>query len=267
MHMTFAILLQKIAALAVAGAVTASPFGVTECLGVRPGARAITRPGTSCTFNFLFKGSDGERYIGTAGHCYDDTVEETRTWPVEAAPEVRVPSDQNEWTMIIEPGERIGQWAYKGFEVKVLQHKELDFGLIRLDGSVDASPEMCHFGGPTALNAGLQEGPLLLHHYGNGKIFSSTLRARTAIAPFGLVDPRHVYAEGIALFGDSGGPVIDDSGKAIGLLTAIGVMFDQTPPGTDGDVGHLEIVRLGPQVRAAEKALGIKLRLVTADPL
>ena len=57
--------------------VTAPPFGIGECHGVRPGGFLVT-DGALCTFNFLFKGSDGNRYAGTAGHCFDDTVAELR---------------------------------------------------------------------------------------------------------------------------------------------------------------------------------------------
>src|SRR5438046_10082670 len=45
-----------------------APVGTGTCPGVRPGATVRTDKG-QCTFNFLFTGSDGRRYIGTAGHC------------------------------------------------------------------------------------------------------------------------------------------------------------------------------------------------------
>src|SRR5688500_18129194 len=47
---------------------TAAPFGVGTCPGVRPGGVVVSDTG-QCTLNFLFEGSDGNRYIGTAGHC------------------------------------------------------------------------------------------------------------------------------------------------------------------------------------------------------
>src|SRR5207245_2952922 len=46
----------------------AAPFGTGTCPGVRPGAIVLSDVG-QCTLNFLFVGSDGSRYIGTAGHC------------------------------------------------------------------------------------------------------------------------------------------------------------------------------------------------------
>ena len=46
----------------------AAPVGATACPGVRPGAIVDTDVG-QCTLNFVFNGSDGRTYIGTAGHC------------------------------------------------------------------------------------------------------------------------------------------------------------------------------------------------------
>src|SRR6267378_6503611 len=46
----------------------AAPLGTGTCPGVRPGAIVRSDVG-QCTLNFLFEGSDGSRYIGTAGHC------------------------------------------------------------------------------------------------------------------------------------------------------------------------------------------------------
>src|SRR5437867_10393823 len=45
-----------------------APFGTGTCPGVRPGAIVRSDVG-QCTLHFLFVGSDGSRYIGTAGHC------------------------------------------------------------------------------------------------------------------------------------------------------------------------------------------------------
>src|SRR5262245_45885553 len=46
----------------------AAPVGTGTCPGVRPGGIVVSDVG-QCTLNFLFQGSDGARYIGTAGHC------------------------------------------------------------------------------------------------------------------------------------------------------------------------------------------------------
>src|SRR5918995_2457545 len=133
---------------------TAAPVGTGTCPGVRPGAIVSSDKG-QCTFNFLFNGSDGRQYIGTAGHCIlgdsaiggGDFGEES--WAPGAGPEARDAS-----------GNRIGEFAYA-----ILQDPK-DFALIRLDPSVQANPGMCHFGGPTATNDQPPGGLVVLNHYG-----------------------------------------------------------------------------------------------------
>src|SRR3989475_10233910 len=115
----------------------AAPFGTGTCPGVRPGAIVLSDVG-QCTLNFLFVGSDGSRYIGTAGHCILGTspiggdVGEM-AWAPGTGPEAR---DGN--------GARIGEFAYA-----ILQDPK-DFSLIRLDPQVQASAGLCPFGGPPA---------------------------------------------------------------------------------------------------------------------
>ena len=114
---------------------SAAPIGTGPCEGVRPGALVESDKGF-CTFNFLFTATDGARYIGSAGHCIlgdspfgGDAGEES--WAPGSGPVARDAS-----------GNRIGEFAYA-----ILQDPK-DFALIRLDPSVNASPQMCHFGGP-----------------------------------------------------------------------------------------------------------------------
>jgi hypothetical protein len=97
---------------------------------------------------------------------------------------------------------------------------------------------------------------------------------------FGTPNPHHVYATGVALPGDSGSPVISSDGLAVGVLVSTG-----TPPwpawwwprrdGSNippdgvylGALGTIAITRLGPQLAAASKRLGLPLSLVTGPPM
>lgn len=229
----------------------APPFGTGACPGVRPGAVVVSDAG-QCTFNFLFKGSDGSRYMGTAGHCIlgesptgGDVGE--RVWARGTGPEAR---DAD--------GNRVGEFAYA-----ILQDPK-DFALIRLDPGVAASPQMCHFGGPTGRNDALVEEPVVLHHFGQGLALGQTVPARTHLAP-SMPDRDHVYANGLAIFGDSGSGVIDDQGRAVGVLVTIGVHTSQI--GTTTDAGTVGITRLAPQQQRAANQLGITLRLAKAPLL
>lgn len=230
---------------------TATPVGTGTCPGVRPGA--IVRSDTGqCTFNFVFSGSDGRRYIGTAGHCIlgespvgGDVGE--RVWASGTGPAAR-DADNN----------RIGEFAYA-----ILQDPK-DFALIRLDAPVPVSAGMCHFGGPTGSNddrPGLTQ-PVSLNYFGDGVAVGTLLPARSALA-LGMPDPDHVFAQGIAVPGDSGSGVISSDGRAVGVLVTVGVHSGSI--GTAGlDAGSVGITRLSPQVGRAQQVLGVNLILQRA---
>ena len=231
----------------------AAPVGTTPCPGVRPGALVESEKGV-CSFNFLFRGADGHRYIGTAGHCIlgespvggEDAGE--RTWAPGEGPEA-----------LDSEGRRIGEFTYA-----VLQDPK-DFALIRLDPTVEASPQMCHFGGPTGTNAGTPSTPTLLHHYGNGLLIGQVLPARSALA-LGMPNPDHVFATRVAVPGDSGGGIVSADGRAVGVVVAIGIALGGI--GTGGvDAGTAIVTRIAPQEARAEDRLGTQLALVPAAPL
>ena len=229
----------------------AAPLGTGTCPGVRPGAIVRSDVG-QCTLNFLFQGSDGSRYIGTAGHCILGTSPfggdaGEIVWATGMAPVARDGS-----------GNRIGEFAYA-----ILQDPK-DFSLIRLDPQVQASAGMCHFGGPTAVNddqPGLTE-PVVLNWFGNGVGVGAVLPARSAVAA-GMPSPDHVFAQGAAAPGDSGSGVISSDGRAVGVLVTVGVHTASI--GSGGlDAGLIGITRLTPQVERAKQVLGVDLVLQLA---
>jgi hypothetical protein len=230
----------------------AAPVGTGTCPGVRPGAIVNSDTG-QCTFNFVFAGGDGRTYIGTAGHCIlgespigGDVGEEH--WAPGSGPEARDANDA-----------RIGEFAYA-----ILQDPK-DFSLIRVDPGVAVSAQMCHFGGPTGTNADVGSSPVVIHHFGNGIGIGTVLPARTGVA-LGMPDPDHVYAQHVALPGDSGSGVISDDGRAVGVLVTVGVHSGSI--GTGGvDAGIVGITRLAPQVARTSSVLGVGLTLATAPAL
>ena len=227
-----------------------TPVGVSRCPGVRPGGRVQSKVGF-CTFNFLFRSPDGQRYMGTAGHCILGMTEpppgqtSELTWAPGAGPEAKDAG-----------GVRIGEFVYA-----ILEDPK-DFALIRLDPGVEASPEMCHFGGPTGLNGDETPDIVELEYYGLGVGVGTVLPARSAVAA-GLPDPDHVYAFGAALPGDSGSGVISSDGRAVGVLVSVGIhglgIYENGI-----DFGTIGITRLGPQLARAQEKLHTALELVTA---
>jgi hypothetical protein len=220
--------------------------GTGPCPGVRPGAYVETPKGF-CTLNFLFLGSDGARYIGTAGHCVlGDSEFATNagefTWKYGKGPYAKDAS-----------GKVFGYFVYA-----VLQDPK-DFALIRLGRSTQASPSMCLFGGPIGINA-THAAPTLLHHFGNGTGIGDVLPGRTEVAT-DMSSADHVFANGVIAPGDSGAGAIDDTGKAVGVIVTLGA---HTGDGTT-DGGVIGITRLAPQLERARTKLKLKtLKLLTA---
>ena len=225
-------------------------LGLGSCPGLRPGARVVTDNG-SCTLNFLFRGSDGERYMGTAGHCILSTV------PIgqNIGEESYAPGDGPEARDA--DGRRIGEFAY------AIQDAVKDFGLVRLDDDVDASSQVAQFGGPTGVNNEITTEPMQLSLFGNPLGIGGPLASgRTLLALGGLPDPDLVRATGVSVQGDSGGPVLDEQGRAVGVLVGVG-----TPSAVGLAPDLLLITRLSPQVRQAERAMEVDLILQTAPRL
>jgi hypothetical protein len=230
----------------------ASPIGTGACPGVRPGAIVESDVG-QCTFNFLFQGSDGSRYIGTAGHCIlgDDPLggdAGEQSWAPGTGPVAR---DGD--------GNRIGEFAYA-----ILQDPK-DISLIRVDPGVATNAQMCHFGGPTGVNSDQGADPVVLHHFGQGIGVGTVLPARSALA-IGMPDPDHVYAQGAVVPGDSGSGIISDDGRAVGVIVTTGIHSNSI--GTDGvDAGTMGVTRLAPQIARAQQVTGVTYTLQTAAPL
>ena len=215
-----------------------APIGTAPCPGVRPGA-ILDADGGKCTANFLFQGSDGARYIGTAGHCTLEARGEI-VYRAGTGPEVHDAE-----------GERIGEIAYA-----ILEGKR-DFSLVRLDPGVKAKAQMCFFGGPTGIYKEFSPDPVTLTFFGNGTgignvgaINQPLVPARTGMAA-DTTDPDIVYAVAPANKGDSGAAVTEESsGRAVGVLVGVGA---------EG----VWITRIGPQIAGAERALAIDLTLRT----
>jgi hypothetical protein len=214
--------------------------------------------------NFVFDGSDGDTYVGTAGHCVFGTgrvpLDQERRWEGHSGPPV-----------FDSGGKLIGNFAYARLDdLPSTFETGADFALIRLRDGVKARAAMCFFGGPTGTNSDRSSGAALLHFFGNGiglgnvhAVDQPTLPARSAIAL--SMSSRHVVdAFGAATPGDSGSGVISDDGRAVGVVVTGGFNSSIADDGDRREAGTMGITRLGPQLQRASSVLGIELRLRTA---
>ena len=220
----------------------AAPVGISRCEGVRPGA-AVFVGGSQCTLNFVYRDGAGTEYIGTAGHCVlgesalgGEDAGET-SWHTGSGPEA---FDIN--------GNRIGRFAYA-----VLSPPK-DFALIRIANGVASNPSSCHFGGPTGINEELSSDPTVLRYYGSGLLTGQLLPARSALA-LSMTNPDQIILTGVATPGDSGAGVLDQQGRAVGVLVTVGALIGGI--GSEGiDAGSIGVTRLPPQLQRARQVLG-----------
>jgi len=218
-----------------------------------------------CTINFMYRGSDGARYISTAGHCLinKDQVD-AQTWKRGHGP---VAHDGS--------GRRIGEYAfwtvhYTSSGPALVSAR--DMSLIRLDAAVKSVPRLAHFGGPTGMNADITSTPVVMHSVGNGEgpgylkeTDSTVAPARTFIAP-AMPNANSQGVIGYAGPGDSGSPVISDDGRAVGLLVGLPHVGPGLSSGAP-DVGALQLIRLPQMVSFAERTMHLRLTLMTAPLL
>jgi hypothetical protein len=224
----------------IATAATTPVVDSAGCSGVRPGAPVLTPVG-QCTLNFLWRGTDGRSYIGTAGHCL---LEGSDVRQVVFGPGDGPPARDG-------TGRRIGEFAYAALD------ESSDFALIRLDAGVPADPQVCQFGGPTGLDVGVVPGLTALQYVGRGTLTGNLAPARTQLALDG--DTRFVTGLGVASAGDSGSPLVGVDGRAIGVVVATGPALPFAPTGL-----FVFSMRVAPEMGRAGAAMGLGFELVTA---
>lgn len=217
------------------GALSAMPrdhsFTFESCIGaIRPGA-LMTSP-SGCTFNFVFRDSASALYIGTAGHCTSSV------------------------------GQRVSAEGVGGFGTVVYRRFSgvNDFTLIKIDADKHSrvNPTLCAWGGPIGAadpGSSLPKDVFLEYGWGFVTLFAPHTRARAHVEAQAY--PAHITWTGVGSGGDSGAPVVNQAGYAVGIHT-----FGQTPFAgvvLEGGPSMANVLSMG---RTAVPTL----ELVTGDP-
>lgn len=230
--------------LVVALVVINIPPALAHHTPIQPGAQLRTTSG-SCTLNFVFDGIgplDGRVFIGTAAHCVKNVGQTTNLAGHANAGNVFYLGDV--------PNTINGD----GRSDNGIPGHQLDFALIEITGSPHqvVAEVKGHSGDPsgetryTETSIGDQ---VFLSGYGMG--FSSTAptrEMRSGILASDNTRTYSAYAPGAP--GDSGGPVLHESGKAIGVVSTLGANGIAGPT-VEGVLNELDALDLPVEVRTA----------------
>lgn len=242
-----AALLLAAAVFAAAGVATAPGAGAAPAYApaatapIHPGVMMYTE-GAQCTANFIYtNGSD--TYIGYAAHCAG-TGGSTDTNGCTS------PSLPLGTPVTIGGASRPGVLAYSSWLSMQAQHETdpntcqyNDLALVKIDPAdvAKVNPSVPHWGGPTGLNTtGIPTGQKV-YSYGNSELrlgitlLSPKLGLSLGDQGAGWSHQTVTVTPGIP--GDSGSALLDQSGRAAGVLSTLGIL---PLPGSNnfGDLNH-----------------------------
>ena len=228
----------------------------SPCIGIRPGALFHSKDWTDCTGGFMFRG-DGAVYQATAGHCVLDVGDPV--WYYSPSSDL---ATTNYSEMEARPPDAIVVFRPEEFAMDRRQ-PETDLALLRINAHAAPYifPDVCVWAGPLGIFSGDGTRFDETRYYGHGVGFHGTMEARTGIG-INWTGDAVFHTTGPAEVGDSGAPVLDVDGFAIGHLTHLNI---GTPSGARGTLVGMHVSAV---IREAAGA-GIALELLVAgsDPL
>lgn len=219
------------------------PTAAQTTAHVQPGARVqFDGQSGSCALAFLLEGRiDPEgplkHWVLTSGHCVPG-LEIEQSWDGDG-PEATV-----------YPVGRIGEAVYAALDLR----RDLDVALIALDDGVGFNPAVCYYGGPVALDEDRQRRDGEHLPFVGGAVPN---HARYGIASDLSGDTAYYFA--LSFSGDSGGPIMSEGGRALGIVS--GGSVDSNHVGR----GVIRAVRLDHQLDTIRHATGLELMVLTAD--
>ncbi|WP_028653400.1 hypothetical protein [Nocardioides halotolerans] len=243
---TVAVLAVLASALLGATAVTSEPaqaapqWAPAATAKIHPGTMMYTA-GAQCTANFVFTGSDGSVYVGYAAHCAG-TGEATDTNGCQAGSlPLGTAVTFNEGGNLLSEGTVVGRGTlvYSSWlTMKSLGTDDAnacaynDLALVRVDAADvgKVNPSIPFWGGPTGIDTDGTAPGDRVYTYGNSSLRAglSPLSPHTGIslgddaADGGWSHPLYTVTPGVP--GDSGSAFVSADGKAVGVLSTLGLL-------------------------------------------
>ena len=231
--------LTALVALPAAGPASAAGWAPASTAKIHPGTMMYTR-GAQCTANFVFRDRRGRVYVGYAAHCAgtgsstDTNGCKTRSLPLGT----RVTF--NEGGSLVDEGTVVGRGrlAYSSWRTMQRRHTSNanacaynDLALVRVRASDvrKVNPTVPFWGGPTGIDRNGTAAGDRVYTYGNSSLRAGAepLKPHTGTslgddpADGGWSHPVYTVSPGVP--GDSGSGFLNAHGKAVGVLSTLGL--------------------------------------------
>jgi hypothetical protein len=204
------------------------PLGAHAGTGaIHPGVQTFTS-GAQCTANFIFKDA-GNTYIGQAAHCSGTgAATDTNGCTAQSLPEgtpVTVTGATKAGVMVYNSWRRMQAAGEGPTSSETCQYNDL--ALVKLDAAdaANVDPTVPFWGGPVGINTASKCSGQKVYSYGNSGLRGgvSALSPKTGLCasdtPGGWSHKVATASPGIP--GDSGSAFLDQSGRALGVLSTI----------------------------------------------
>lgn len=242
----------------------ASPWAPADSAAIHPGTQMYTK-GAQCTGNFVFTDAASNVYVGYAAHCAGTgEATDTNGCNVESLP-LGTPVTFNEGGSLLSEGTKVGSGTlvYSSWDtMRKIGETDAntcaynDFALVKVSAA-DASkvnPTIPFWGGPTGIDTDGTAAGDRVWTYGNSSLRAgiSALSPHTGIslgdnaADGGWSHPLYTVTPGVP--GDSGSAFLSADGKAIGVLSTLGL----APLPASNNIGDL-----GKELAYAQQHSGI----------
>jgi hypothetical protein len=222
---------------AVSGATPQAAFAPADTATIHPGVMMYTQ-GAQCTANFVFTDGAGNTYVGYAAHCAGTgAATDTNGCDTQSLP-LGTKVTFNEGGSLISEGTQVGTGTLAYSSWRTMQQVNEtdpdacaynDLALVKVDQQYvdDVNPSIPFWGGPTGVNTtGTQAGDKL-YTYGNSSLRAGISQLSPHIG-VSLGDDGNgwthaLYSVTPGVPGDSGSAFVDADGRAIGVLSTIGL--------------------------------------------